>query len=252
MAYISRPSAARERDEEGGVCGFVAQGLPEELTQAETFEELRENLVLYAQMREEAETKGRTHYRTLLSFERPIPGTKAAGMVKEWLNKTFPGTRAISFVHQNTEYTHAHVWIDARKVDGKKLDLSPREYRSLDEVWNRIYCRELGRDERDHLDKKSHGREQQKARSAQRQRALAPDRASREGQNQERGVSAEVEGGAGGAFGRECAPTPGERFHLEALATSDQAVRAAEQLYRDASKLDRIADRARQTDRGRQ
>ena len=81
------------------MCGFVSQGVPPEVTCAETFEELRENLVLYAQMREEAEAKGRTHYRTLLSFEHPLTGTEAVKLVSEWLKAAFPDNAQVTTIY---------------------------------------------------------------------------------------------------------------------------------------------------------
>jgi len=257
MAYISRPSAVGERDGSGAVCGFVWQGLPEEVTRAQTYAELRENLVLYARLREEAEVKGRTHYRTLLSFERQLPGEEASKLVREWLATAFPGTRAGGFVHQNTAHTHVHVWIDARKVDGRKLDLSAREYRRIDETWNRLYCRAFGREEREHLDKKQRQGSQRDARQPERhdreageqkssrenvpeERAspAAPVRAQREGTPAQSPLSAPAEGAAGDAAQRECAPTPGERLCLAARAAHDAALRAAEALHRDVARLD--------------
>ena len=276
MAYISRPSAVGERDGSGAVCGFVWQGLPEEVTRAQTYAELRENLVLYARLREEAEVKGRTHYRTLLSFERQLPGKEASKLVREWLATAFPGTRAGGFVHQNTAHTHVHVWIDARKVDGRKLDLSAREYRRIDETWNRLYCRAFGREEREHLDKKqregSHrdarhreaeqpeGRDREASEQAtgrenvpeERVCPAAPVRAQREGTHEERSVSPtedsrprnDVPGQCPSTLG-ERVSTPGERLCSAARAAHDEALRAAEALHRDAARL----DNRRHTDR---
>lgn len=233
------------------MCGFVSQGLPEEVRRAETFEELRENLVLYAQLREEAEGKGRTHYRTLLSFETRTPGITAARMVREWLNTALPDTRAIGFIHQNTEYTHAHVWIDARQTNGRKLDLSPREYRSLDEAWNRIYCRAFGRNEREHLEKKERARERYQA-NAQHHRTFSQDRAEGESPRPQRHFSTPTARGTREDRSGERAPTPGERICLEAVTAYDQALRETEQLHRDASQLDRKPHRERDNDRGRE
>jgi len=277
MAYISRPSAVGERDGSGAVCGFVWQGLPEEVTRAQTYAELRENLVLYARLREEAEVKGRTHYRTLLSFERQLPGEEASKLVREWLATAFPGTRAGGFVHQNTAHTHVHVWIDARKVDGRKLDLSAREYRRIDETWNRLYCRAFGREEREHLDKKQRQGSQRDARHREAQQPegryqreaseqagrrenvpeeraspAAPVPAQREGTPEERSVPPadesrprnDVPGQRPSTHG-ERVFTPGERLCLAARAAHDQALRAAEALHRDAARL----DHSRHTDR---
>ena len=190
--------------------------------------ELREALVSFAMVREESELgkrkNGRTHYRAVLSFERKMETLRAARLVKEWLEVAFPEARAAAFVHQNTEHTHAHVWLDARKPDGRKLHLGRSEYRRLDELWNRIYSRELGRDEREHLDKKQ-------ARQEMRQQ-------ERSG---ERGKDTETTRAAGRAepVMRSGRATPGERS-LEAVADADnRAVQAAAELHRIAASLDR-------------
>lgn len=242
VAYISRPSAVMERDEAGDVRGFFSQGLPQEVTRVDTFDELRENLVLYARMREDSEEKGRTHYRTLISFERQESGAAAAAMVRKWLSTTLPGTQAIVFVHQNTAHTHAHVWIDARKADGRKLDLSPRQYRTLDEAWNRVYSRTMGRDEREHLDRKRHGRQERKE-IGERNRTASENGAQRESTRPQRGLPAQMEIGARTASGREPALTPGERICAQAASAHDTTLREVEQLRRDAAKLDRGPDR---------
>jgi hypothetical protein len=46
-------------------------------------------------------------------------------MAEEWLQREFPRGRAFTVVHRDTEQTHIHIWIDARQVDGKKIQLAP-------------------------------------------------------------------------------------------------------------------------------
>ena len=200
--------------------------MPEEVTRgAQTFEELRAGAVCFAHARERAETKGRSHYRTVLSFERKMETQRAAALVREWVRDAFPQARALAFVHQNTEHTHAHVWLDARKPDGRKLHLSAPEYRRLDEAWNRIYCREMERDEREHLAKKY-----------------------------ERGHDS-IEGretGALPAWARSGRTSPGERAIAEAVAADERAVRAVDLLRRDAARMDRAARGPQQRDQDRQ
>jgi hypothetical protein len=217
MAYISRPGAVLDRE---GRCGFVLQGMPEDLTRAETFEEIRTGLTAFALVREEAETKGRTHYRVVISFEGREKTSHAAGLVREWLEGAFPDVRAVAFVHQNTDHTHAHVWIDARRPDGKKLHLAPHEYRRLDEAWNRIYCREKGRDEREHLAKKE-------------ERRHAGSRNIGRG----RGEATPGRGAGNGAA------SPGERAIADALRADERAVRAARELRRELAAMDRGPER---------
>jgi hypothetical protein len=110
------------------------------------------------------ERKIRTNYRAILSFEREVETDRAKAMVDEWLSHTpFKNAPAIATIHRDTAHPHAHVLIDARRVDGKKVDLSPRQYRTLDEVWNKIYCREFGINEQEYLTKKSETRAYKRA-----------------------------------------------------------------------------------------
>jgi hypothetical protein len=135
--------------------------MPAEAANSRSYQEFREYIASFARAREEEEHEGhrsrgrpRTHYRCMVSFERWVASERAMQMVAEWLDKTFPTTRVIAFLHRNTDHPHVHIWIDARKVDGQKVQLSDREYRKLDEYWNEIYSRDMGRQEREHIDKK--------------------------------------------------------------------------------------------------
>ncbi|MGH9763840.1 MAG: relaxase/mobilization nuclease domain-containing protein, partial [Blastocatellia bacterium] len=58
-----------------------------------------------------------------------------------WVERNFPNSRALIAVHQNTDHTHAHINIQARNLDGRKIDLDARTYRNLDVDWARIYGR---------------------------------------------------------------------------------------------------------------
>jgi hypothetical protein len=150
LRYISRVSAV---ENEANRCDFISQNMPAYVLRAESFDQLRDRLSGYAKMRESQET-GRTHYRAIVSFEKDISEEKASQMVKEWIQATFPTGQAMAFFHHNTEHLHAHIWIDARGTDGKKLHFSARDFRRIDEGWNAVYCREMGRDEQEHLQKK--------------------------------------------------------------------------------------------------
>jgi hypothetical protein len=151
LSYISRESAVfgeRERGE------FYHQNIPEYAFFGKNYEEIRESLIGYAAREESLEKEGRTHYRVIISFEEQTKVKDALEMVREWLGEALPSARCTGFFHQNTEHLHTHIWIQSRGIDGKKLHFSARDYRTLDEKWNRIYCREMGRDEKQHLDKK--------------------------------------------------------------------------------------------------
>jgi hypothetical protein len=181
LGYISRLSAVREPD---GTATMLAWNLPDEVTRAGTYDELRDNLRAWATVLED-EARGRTHYRGTFSFEqREVDSATARAMVGEWLEEVFPRARAVGFVHSNTEHPHVHLWLDARGTDGKKLDISPRQFRSLDETWNRIYCRHTGRNEREHLDKK--------AETLAYKRAVAQEKAHDRSERQQSGRASSV------------------------------------------------------------
>ncbi len=155
MRYITRPTAVRDGRE-----GLLVVRL--DIAEVQSFPLLRASLIAWAQTREAMEhlttrqgaQRGRTHYRATLGFERDIGTADALRLVGEWLDVALPLASAVAAVHRDTARLHVHLWIDARQVDGRKIDLSARAWRQLDETWNRIYCRALGLDEREHLAKK--------------------------------------------------------------------------------------------------
>lgn len=153
MRYISRPAAVIDR-----LAGVRLRGFPPEVERASGYADLRTNLLAYAAMRETVERRvgagRRTHYRVTISFEAPVRCAKAKAMAVQWLTTVLPRARAVVFLHRDTAYNHLHLWIDARQTDGRKICLSAAAYRRLDEAWNRIWARELRRDERLHLTRK--------------------------------------------------------------------------------------------------
>ena len=165
VAYITRELAVIDREQ-----AILLYQLPEHVRAAADYKELRQTLIAYADTREEIEVaqhtargKPRTHYRVLASFERDVPNEQALGMVKEWLDREFPRSRAFAVVHRDTEQTHVHVWIDARQLDGKKIQLARQQHRSLDVSWNHIYSREMG------IDPSEHERKKEETRAAKRE-----------------------------------------------------------------------------------
>ena len=236
-----------ERDG-SGVKGFLAQNLPEELLEVSSFEELREGLVAYTKAREELEP-GRSHYRALVSFEGVQGSAEVAALAREWLKTAFPNARAFGFVHQNTDNTHAHLWIDARGKDGRKIQLKNGEFKRLDESWNRIYCRATGREEAEHLDKKQK-RYDEKQKHYEKRRSHPQSRPS----PRETGAKAPPSGKAlpsdkeSAPAGEHAAPRrePGaedEGEPLRALLEEDaRALRAAQELHEGAKRLDHEAE----------
>jgi len=167
LRYISRESAVLEREQ-----GVLLHRVPEALWRgASTYAALRDSLIAYAWTRAAVEgTRGRrgqgrarTHYRLLVSFEQDVPTPRLHHLLRAWLEAAVPGARAIGFVHRDTVHPHAHLFIEARGVDGRQLDFSARAWRQLDEVWNRLYARHLGRDAREHLAKKQQTQEYKRA-----------------------------------------------------------------------------------------
>ena len=90
------------------------------------------------------ERQVRTHYRLIASWEGRETSENAVAEVKIFLEKQFPKARAVIAVHQDTDDTHAHVWIDARQTDGKKIHLKEKQFQSLDEKWTEQYDRRYG------------------------------------------------------------------------------------------------------------
>lgn len=86
----------------------------------------------------------RTHYRLIASWKGKESNEKAVELVKIYLQAEFPKAKAIIAVHQDTDDTHAHVWIDARQTNGKKIHLKEDKFEALDEKWTQQYDRSYG------------------------------------------------------------------------------------------------------------
>jgi hypothetical protein len=138
--YITRRSAA----EEGEVAYHNA---PEEVEAAETWEEMRIRLRSWAeqvQMEERARHgnragQARTHYRVVLSYEEEIEAGAAKEDAKEWLEEEFPKAQAVGIVHQDTDHTHVHVWMSARKLSEKKVHISKQDLKDVHAAFDAIY-----------------------------------------------------------------------------------------------------------------
>jgi hypothetical protein len=156
--------------------------------QATTTREMRTNLTAFAETRmieeKHAPRRGagetRTHYRLVVSFDRKEKTEKAREMTAEFLKENFAKARAVAAVHQDTEHTHVHVWIDARQIDGKKIDLDNKQFKTIDERWAKIYAKEYGAEyEHQHTLKKIETREYKRAR-AQGKQIQKPIRAEKQ------------------------------------------------------------------------
>jgi hypothetical protein len=138
--------------------------------------ETRADAIAYAERRaeEESERPGRgggvqrNHHRMVLSFDRTETTDAAREQAHEFMRENFPNARAVVSIHQDKPgQTHAHIWIDARGTDDRKLRLDKATYKSLDERWARQYDRTYGTDyEREYQQKKAETREWKRDRVA--------------------------------------------------------------------------------------
>jgi hypothetical protein len=168
--YITRGSATGRDERAIGTYNY-----PDYVTGANDYKELRERIVEYNRQQEEDERarphrgsgEVRTHYRAIASFEGKVDTDKARDMGREWVERNFPNSRAVVSVHQDTEHTHVHINIQARGTDGRKIDIAPKHYRSLDTDWARIYGREFGPEKyHQHIEKKQETRDYKRARAS--------------------------------------------------------------------------------------
>jgi hypothetical protein len=155
------------------------------------YRETRTNSIAYAEARLDAEQarsrtnpkESRTHYRAILSFDRTEDTDKAREMAKEWLQKNFKDGRAIVSIHQDRDHTHAHVWIEARDLKDKKLQLDNRAFKNLDTSWARIYAKEYGKHYlKEHMEKKQETKNYRKALREGRHDMPRPNRARQDKQ----------------------------------------------------------------------
>lgn len=156
-----------------GACDSISFHNLDELQGDNEFEN-KVNAISYAYNREEEELEqngnGRTHYRMILSWEGKEDSDKAREMTHEYLQENFKDSRAVVAVHQDTDQTHAHIWIDARQTDERKLHIQTRDYKKLDERWTQQYDRAYGTEyAKDYAAKKEQTRQWKRDRAAERQ-----------------------------------------------------------------------------------
>ncbi len=87
----------------------------------------------------------RNHHRMMVTLPDENDPEHAMTLVKNFVEKEFPGTKQIIAIHksENGVGLHAHMWIDARKLNGKKLDLG-NKYTRLDKLYSELYDRTYG------------------------------------------------------------------------------------------------------------
>lgn len=155
LRYLLRAAALGETPP-----GIWTRHLPEPLLRSAPGDGALLDLMAYVWLQEtreqaiQSDSRGRTHYRAMVSFERPLPESQMGRLVQAWLTECFPKQPSIAVLHRNTTYRHIHIWIAARGVDGRQLNLNAAQYRQLDERWNRLYAPAVEQDEREHLRRK--------------------------------------------------------------------------------------------------
>jgi hypothetical protein len=227
--------------------------------EGEDYQETRNNIISFAETRldeEQARSRNnpresRTHYRAILSFDRSEDSEKARDLAKDWLQKNFKDARAVVAVHQDkVHHSHVHVWIDARDVNDRKLQLNNRQFKNLDKSWAQIYSKEYGEHYlKQHLEKKQETKKfKQEYRLAKEEGRATPAAPIREKQNkiqarqqQERNNYGFIKGGLGNnQLTNSIRPTiDGRRKQDFARATNadDQASREFSEAVREAKNL---------------
>lgn len=143
-SYITRTAAAEEGDE-------VYHNAPESVENARDWREMKINFRAWAEQvkAEEVSAHGnrkgqpRTHYRMVISYEEKIPTEAVQEDVQEFLEEEFPDARAVGVVHQDTEKSHAHIWMSARKLDGKKVQIGDGDLQTMHATMDEIYERRM-------------------------------------------------------------------------------------------------------------
>jgi hypothetical protein len=79
----------------------------------------------------------------ILTFPDEANPTIALAVAKSFLAKEFATAKAIVSIHTDVKNIHCHVWLDARLITGKKLDLGTK-YKQLDKLFARHYDNAYG------------------------------------------------------------------------------------------------------------
>jgi Relaxase/Mobilisation nuclease domain len=115
-------------------------------SRAERLRDKVTNLRTYFGYKEQFEKAkgGRTHYRVILSFDVPATNEQIRGLTNQFLKDTFPKAIGFAAIHRDTDHPHAHVYLHACQIDGRKIYLSRDAYRTIDENWAKIYSQFAG------------------------------------------------------------------------------------------------------------
>jgi uncharacterized protein with GYD domain len=107
--------------------------------------EKRENLVAHFSTLADLEERrgGLSHLRIIVTVGREVSIGELKEMVNTFLQENFPLCPAFAAIHDDTEHRHAHIYVHARQLDDRKLDLG-QDYFRLDEGWMRVCAEHLG------------------------------------------------------------------------------------------------------------
>jgi hypothetical protein len=108
-------------------------------------EEKRENLVAHFSALADLEERrgGLSHFRIIVTVGRDISISELKEMVNTFVRENFPLCPAFAAIHDDTEHRHAHIYVHARQLDDRKIDLR-QDYFRLDEGWMRVCAEHLG------------------------------------------------------------------------------------------------------------
>jgi hypothetical protein len=107
-------------------------------------EEKRENLVAYFSALADLEERlgGLSHFRLILSVGPEVSNSELKAMANAFLREKFPLCPAFVAIHNDTEHRHAHVYVHARQLDNRRIDLG-QDYFRLEEGWMRVCAEQL-------------------------------------------------------------------------------------------------------------
>lgn len=108
-------------------------------------EEKRENLVAHFSALADLEERrgGLSHFRIILTVGPEVSISELKEMANAFLRENFPLCSAFVAVHDDTQHRHAHLYVHARQLDNRRVDLG-QDYFRLDESWMHICAERLG------------------------------------------------------------------------------------------------------------
>jgi hypothetical protein len=108
-------------------------------------DEKRENLVAHFSALADLEERrgGLSHFRIILTVGPEVSIRELKEMANAFLRGNFPLCPAFIAIHDDTHHRHAHIYVHARQLDNRRVDLG-QDYFRLDESWMRVCAEHLG------------------------------------------------------------------------------------------------------------